>query len=47
MSNQHRMNYKRFIATLKQSTSLLHQLTKKNFNHVDDLDVAKDVWKIL
>jgi hypothetical protein len=47
MSNQHRMNYKRLITTLKQSPSLLHQLIKKNFNRVDDLDVAKDVWKIL
>jgi hypothetical protein len=46
MSKQHQMNYKRFIATLKQSPSLLHQLTKK-FNHVDGLDVAKDVWTTL
>jgi hypothetical protein len=40
MSNQHRINYKRFIAMLKQSPS---SIDKEEFNRVDGLDVAKDV----
>jgi hypothetical protein len=42
MSNQHRINYKRFIIMLKQSPSSPHQLTPE-FNRVDGLDVSKDV----
>jgi hypothetical protein len=30
MSNQHRINYKRFIAMLKQSPSPPYQLTRMN-----------------
>jgi hypothetical protein len=47
MSNQHRINYKRFIRNPQAISIITLSIDKEEFNRVDGLDVAKDVWTTL
>jgi hypothetical protein len=46
MSNQHWIKYKRFI-TAQIIFILTSSIDKKEFNCIDGLDVAKDIWTTL
>jgi hypothetical protein len=47
MNNQLRINNKRFIAMHKAISILTSSMDQEEFNHLDGLDVAKDVWTTL